>query len=220
MEIRRNPIYMVLAVMVALVVLGLILLFVSTGSAPPPESESTGPDEEPTAASSGTPTTAPDPDAVVSSESSTALRIAVDKCENCQVTAQPTGGAVDLQPISATVADGVAEINLPTSSTLGLVFSVRGEEAGESNAESSLVILSADAAKPGSAQTRTELEKAGKGTYCWAGTILDVATVNFSVSGDSAAPGSVWADPALPTTGGNVTLKNGSASVPETLDCS
>ena len=220
MEIRRNPIYLVLVIMAALVALGLILLFVSTGSAPPPESAPAGSSPAPTAASSGTPTAAPDPKAVESSESSTVLRVALDNCENCQLTAQPTGGSVDLQPISATVADGVAELNLPTSSTLGLVFSVRGEEDGEYEAESNLVVLSAEAAEPGSPQTQAELDQAGKGTYCWAGTLLDVATVQFAVSGDSAAPGSAWADPALPTTGGTVTLKNGSAAVPDKLDCS
>ena len=129
MEIRRNPIYLVLAIMVAFVAVGLLLLFVFTGSAPPPESESVGSSPAPTVASSGTPTTAPNPDEVTSSESSTTLRIAVGQCEHCQITAQPTSGSVDLQPLSATVADGVAEITLPTSSTLGLVFSVRGEDS-------------------------------------------------------------------------------------------
>lgn len=220
MEIRRNPVYLVLAIMAVFMTLGLILLMVSTGSAPPPESAPAVSSTDQPTAKSGTPSAAPDPKAVEASESSTSLNIAVDDCDGCQITAQPTGGSVDLQPISATIADGTAKIDLPTSSTLGLVFSVRGEEAGEDKATSSLVVLSATDAQPGSAQSQAQLDKAGKGTYCWAGTLLDVAHVQFSISGDSAEPGAAWANPALPTTGGKMTLKNGSAAVPEKLDCS
>lgn len=220
MEIRRNPIILVIAIMAALVIFGLILLFVATGSTPAPQSAPAEPSTQPTSAATGTPTTAPNPEAVESAESATVLKIAVDDCPGCQVTAQPTGGSVDLPPITATAADGVAEIELPTSSTLGLVFSLRSGGDGADTSQGNLVILSSGTVEPGSPQTQTQLEQAEKGAYCWAGTLLDVALVNFSVSGDSEEPGSAWADPALPTTGGSVALKDGSAAIPETLKCS
>ena len=215
----RNPILIVLVVVGVLVAAGLALLFLGTGSeAPPAAAPTPTPSATPTA-TGGTPTAAPNEKDVQDAETSTSLNLTVANCEGCQITAQPTSGSTDLQPVTATVAEGTAQVDLPTSTTYGMVFSIRGAGDGSENQDNQLVTLAADGATAGAAQPLADVQKADQGSYCWAGTVLDVATVQFSVSGDAASPGAAWADPALPTIGGKVKLSNGAAAVPSELKC-
>ena len=220
MGTTRNPLYIVIAVVVVIVAIGLSLLFFATSSdAPPAAAPSQSPEPVPSV-TAGTPTSAPEADTVTASEGDTSLNIAVANCENCQVIAQPTQGSTDLQLLSATVADGVAQLDMPTSTTLGLVFSIRGENDGVDLSNDKLVTLAAAGATPGAPQSQEQVAAADSAQYCWAGTTLDVATIRFTVSGSNASPEAAWADPALPTTsGGKTKLTSGSAAVPEELAC-
>jgi hypothetical protein len=215
----RNPILIVLVVVGVLVASGLALLFLGTGSeAPPATAPTPTPSATPTS-TGGAPTTAPNAKAVQDAETDTSLNLAVANCEGCQVTAQPTSGSTDLQPVTATVADGKAQVDLPTSTTYGLVFSIRGTGDGSENKDNQLVTLTAGGTEPGAAQPSAAVQQASEGSYCWAGTTLDVATVKLTVSGSAATPNAAWADPALPTIGGKAKLSNGASAVPEELKC-
>ncbi len=198
-------------------VVGVALLLLASGASPAPAPNASA-SASPTS-TSGTPTAAPDAKAVEESQDDTSLNLTVTGCEGCQVTARATQGGADPNPQSATVSEGTVQFDLPTASTLGLVLSIRGEKDGIDDGDDQLVILQAGDTTPGTPQSESQVKAASEGTYCWAGTLLEVATIRISVAGDSQEPTMAWADPALPTVGESVNLKKGTASVPSNPGC-
>lgn len=199
-------------------VVGVILLLLSSGATPAPAPGAAGSASPSTTV--GTPTAAPDPSTVEGAQTDTSLNFDVANCEGCLITARQTRGGGEPAQETATVADGTAQIDLPTPGTIGLVLSLRGTQDGTADGTDRLVVLRADDIKAGEPQTESQVKGANKGSYCWAGTTLEVATVRISVAGDSSNPTMAWADPALPTVGGQVNLKDGTAAVPAEPQCS
>ncbi|MCB0917145.1 MAG: hypothetical protein KDC39_01080 [Actinobacteria bacterium] len=199
-------------------VVGIVLLLLASGSPPAGPPDAAGSVSPSTTA--GTPTAAPDPNSVENSDTDTSLNFTVADCEGCLITARQTRGGGEPEQATATVSDGTAQVDLPTPGTIGLVLSVRGVQGGSADATDRLVVLRADDIKAGEPQTESQVKGASQGSYCWAGTLLEVATVRLTVAGGPASPTMAWADPALPTVGGQVDLKDGTASVPTDLQCS
>lgn len=211
----RSPIAIGGIVVALLVGLGAFML-ARTGSGEPPAA---APVAAPTATPSpteGTPTAAPAPEEVEMSQGSTALQIRVNDCDGCQVTAVPTNADGGADQWSATVSSGIAQLDLPTPNTLGLAFFIQGEKDGNDTPKRTLVLLQPDGVAPGEAVSGTAAADAKSGGYCWAGTTLNVATVQFSARQDGSRIQQAWADPALPTLAPQVetTTKTGKPFTP------
>lgn len=193
----RSPIVIGAVLVVLLVGLGFFLLLrTGSGAAPAP-----APAPEPTVTPSpteGTPTVAPDPTSVAQAQTTTVLRVRVPGCNGCQVTAvadNPEGQ----RKWSATVADGVAQLELPTPNTLGMAFFVQGERDGIDTRLRTLVALQPDEVAPGSPVSGATIQRADTTGYCWAGTTLNVATMQFQARENNGRVNQAWANPALPT---------------------
>ena len=62
------------------------------------------------------------------------------------------------------------------------------------------------------------VDKASSAGYCWAGTTLEVATLQFSAVAKGGTTQQAWADPALPTRPAQVKL-GGNTNKSFTPDC-
>ena len=194
----RSPMVIGGIVVALLVALGTVLLL-RTGSGEPPAA---APSQAPTATPSpteGTPTAAPAPEDVAAQQTTTVLKVRVADCDGCQVTAVPDTATGGQSQYSASVDSGMAQLELPTPNTLGLSFFVQGEKDGNDTPQRTLVLLQPDQIPPGDPVPTATIEKATSAGYCWAGTLLDVATVQFTAETKGATVTRVWADPALPT---------------------
>lgn len=201
----RSPLVIGGAIVLLLVGLGVFMLS-RTGSGEPPAA---APQQGPTATPSptaGTPTAAPAPEDVLAQQSDTVLKVRVADCDGCQVTAVPDSTTAGAGPFSATVDSGLAQLELPTPNTLGLTFFLQGEKDGNDTPRRTLVILQPDRTPPGDPVSATTVAKATSAGYCWAGTTLNVATVQFRATTSGGSVQQAWADPALPTRAAQVTL--------------
>lgn len=193
----RSPITIGAVVVVLLVALGLFLLLrTGSGAAPAP-----APAPEPTATPSpteGTPTVAPDPASVTQAQTTTVLRVGVPRCNGCQVTAV-ADTSEGQRKWSASIADGVAQLELPTPNTLGMAFFVQGERDGTDTPLRTLVALQPDELSPGTPVSAAAVNRATTTGYCWAGTSLAVATLQFQAEEANGRVRRAWANPALPS---------------------
>lgn len=185
---------------------------VGPDTTPPPSPTTVAP--TPT---TGTPTTAPDPAAVKNSQGETVLLVRISGCEGCQVGALRTLGGSGSW--SATVSGGVAQLEMPTAATYGLVLGVTGASNDAADQPQTLVVLRPNGAKPGAAVSSSTAAAAGTGSYCWAGTTLDTAALRIRAEASGPTVSRAWADPALPTLGGSVPLRQGGAKVPAAPNC-
>ncbi|MFN8126877.1 MAG: hypothetical protein U0R64_10275 [Candidatus Nanopelagicales bacterium] len=203
----RSPLVIGSIVVVLLVGLGLVLL-ARTGSGEPPAA---APAAEPTAVPSpteGTPTAAPEPSAVAEDDGTSVLKVRVADCDGCQVTVRSAQkeGARDY---AATVAAGMAQVEVPTPETLGLAFFLQGEKDGDDTPGRTLVTLQPDGIAAGEPVSAAQVDKATTGAYCWAGTTLDVAVVQLQAEAKGGRVQQAWADPALPVLADTVRLDKG-----------
>lgn len=213
----RSPMAIGAIIVALLVGLGAFLLS-RTGSGEPPAA---APAQQPSATPSptaGTPTAAPDPEEVRSNQGTTVVKVRVADCEGCQVTAVLTEATDADGPLSATVEGGMAQLEVPTPTTLGMSFFVQGEKDGNDTPRRALVLLQPDRIAPGDAVTKQTIDKAATAGYCWAGTTLTVATVQFTAVQEKGTVSRAWADPALPTTSAQV--KPGTSGKTFTPSCS
>lgn len=194
----RSPIVIGAVIVALLVGLGAFLLS-RTGSGLPPAA---APPQGPTATPSptaGTPTAAPAPEDVAAQQTATVLKVRVADCAGCQVTAVPQSPTAGQASFSATVESGMAQLELPTPNTLGLAFFIQGEKDGKDTPQRTLVLLQPDQTPPGDPVTEAAITDATSAGYCWAGTTLEVATIQFSAVMKAGSVQQAWADPALPT---------------------
>lgn len=213
----RSPILVGGIIVALLVGLGVVLLS-RTGSGEPPAA---APSQAPTATPSptaGTPTAAPAPEDVLAQQSTTVLKVRVADCDGCQVTAVPASVTGGQDSWSASVDSGQAQLELPTPNTLGLAFFVQGEKDGNDTPQRTLVLLQPDQVPPGDQVSADTVAKASSAGYCWAGTTLDVATIQLMAQTKGATVTNVWADPALPTRPAQVQL-GGKPDKPFSPDC-
>ena len=213
----RSPFLIGGVIVAAIVGLGLFLL-ARTGSGEPPAAAPVPSPSVTPSPTAGTPTAAPDPESVAADQGSTVLKIKVADCEACQVTAVPTSTAGGAKDWSATVEQGMAQIELPTPQTLGLAFFVQGEKDGTDTPARTLVTLQPDQVPPGDPVVAERVAAAKTAGYCWSGTTLDVATLAFAAQESGSRVQRAWADPALPTLAAQVDLGKGSDK-PVTLAC-
>lgn len=203
----RSPFVIGGLVVAVLAGLGVILLM-RTGSGEPPAA---APAAAPTATPSpteGTPTAAPDPAAVTADEGTSVLKVRVADCDGCQVTAR-SGNKSGERDWSATVAAGLAQVEVPTPETLGLSFFVQGEKDGNDTPTRTLVTLQPDGVAAGEPVSVQQLDDATRGAYCWAGTTLDVAVVQLRAEAKNGTVSRAWADPALSVLADTVALGKG-----------
>lgn len=195
-----------------------VLLLARTGSGEPPAA---APPASPTPTPSieeGTPTTAPSPDDVLGDQSTTVLRVRVADCNGCQVTARASDATSGEHQWFATVANGVAQLELPTPNTLGMAFFLQGERDGKDTPLRTLVALMPNGAAAGDPVSAARINQAKRAGYCWAGTTLDVAVLNFAVQTDAGRVQRAWANPALPALPATVDLRAKPGS-PVKLNC-
>lgn len=201
----RSPFVIGGAVIAVLILLGgFLLLRTGSGELPaaaPPQSPT--PTPSPT---EGTPTTAPSPDAVLADESTTVLRVRVTDCNGCQVTAVASDAGTRDHTWKATVAAGVAQLEMPTPDTLGMAFFLQGEKDGGDTPARTLVALMPAGAEAGQPVSAGRIEDAPRAGYCWAGTTLDVAVLNFAAESGGGRVQQAWANPALPALSPTVNL--------------
>ncbi len=200
----RSPVVIGTLVVVVLVGLGVFLLSRTGSGAPPAAAPAPQPSATPSI-TAGTPTAAPAPEDVRNQPGTTVLKVKVSGCPGCQVTAVPDDTTTADGPFAATVTNGLAQLEVPSPSTLGLSFFLQGEKDGNDTPARTLVILQPDRVAPGDAVTEAAAGSAQSAGYCWAGTTLTVATVRFSAQAKGGTVQSAWADPALPTTAAQVT---------------
>ena len=213
MRESKKPFIIGAIVCVALFGIGATLLAMTGGGTAPPVTPSAIPTPSATA---GTPTTAPDKDAVNSSEGNTVveLRFAGD-CEGCLVTAAQTSDAAGEQQQTATITDSVAQVEVPTPQTYGMYFEVRGTTGGVENGSRQLLLLQPDDTKPGTEVTATDIDKVDQAGACWAGTTLDTAVLRTRVTAENGEVSAAWADPALPTVGKSVKANKAASATPD-----
>lgn len=213
----RSPVVIGAVVVALLVGLGAFLLS-RTGSGQPPAA---APPQGPTATPSptaGTPTAAPAPQDVLAQQTTTVLKVRVADCAGCQVTAIPDSDTAGQASFAATVESGVAQLELPTPNTLGLSFFIQGQKDGNDTPRRTLVLLQPDQTPPGDPVAQAGVDKASSAGYCWAGTTLEVATLQFSAVAKGGTTQQAWADPALPTRPAQVKL-GGNTNKSFTPDC-
>jgi hypothetical protein len=128
------------------------------------------------------------------------LRFSGD-CEGCLVTATQTDNVNGEQQWTATIADGVAQVEVPTPNTYGMYFRVDGTTNGEENGTKQLVVLAPKGVKAGEPVEESGVTSAAAVKACWAGTTLDTAVVRLQVQAGNGEVRGAWADPALPTIG-------------------
>lgn len=203
----RSPFVIGGLVVAVLVGLGAVLLL-RTGSGEPPAA---APAAAPTATPSpteGTPTAAPEPSAVAEDQGTSVLKVRVADCDGCQVTVRSDNKSGE-RDWSATVAAGMAQVEIPTPQTLGLAFFVQGEKDGKDTPTRTLVTLQPDGVAAGEPVTAAQLDDASRGAYCWAGTTLDVAVVQLQAEVKNGTVQRTWADPALSVLADTVPLGKG-----------
>ncbi len=213
----RSPIAIGTIVVALLVAFGVFLLSRTGSGEPPAAAPSQGPTATPSA-TAGTPTAAPEPEDVREQQTTTVLKVRVADCDGCQVTAVPDSDTAGQSSFSATVSDGMAQLELPTPNTLGLSFFVQGERDGNDTPLRTLVLLQPDQIPPGDPVSPTSVDKATSAGYCWAGTTLEVATVQLVARTKADSVKQVWADPALATRPAQVKL-SGKANKPFAPNC-
>lgn len=194
----RSPIVIGAVIVALLVGLGAFLLSRTGSGLPPAAAPQPGPTATPSP-TAGTPTAAPAPEDVAAQETTTVVKVRVADCAGCQVTAVPSSPTAGQSSFSATVESGMAQLELPTPNTLGLSFFVQGEKDGNDSPQRTLVLLQADQTPPGDPVSQAAIGKATSAGYCWAGTTLEVATVQFDAVTKGGTVQQAWADPALPT---------------------
>lgn len=213
----RSPVVIGAVIVALLVGLGVFLLS-RTGSGQPPAA---APQQGPTATPSptaGTPTAAPEPEDVLAQQTTTVLKVRVADCAGCQVTAVPDSTTAGQDSFAATVESGMAQLELPTPNTLGLSFFIQGQKDGNDSPRRTLVLLQPDQTPPGDPVSQANVDKASSAGYCWAGTTLSVATLQFAAVTKGATVQQAWADPALPTRPAQVKV-GGNADKTFTPDC-
>lgn len=193
----RSPFVIGGVVVGVLVALGLFLLSRTGSGEPPAAAPPPAPMPTPTP-TEGTPTTAPSPDAVLADESTTVLRVRVADCNGCQVTAVADDTDSGESQWSATVSGGVAQVEVQTPRTLGMAFFLQGEKDGNDTPARTLVTLMPDGAEAGQPVGANRIEGAKRAQYCWAGTTLDIAVLNFTAQAGNGRVRRAWANPALP----------------------
>lgn len=213
MHQSRRPYIIGAAIFVVVFAIGALLL-ASTGGGPATPVGQATPTPTPSA-TSGTPTAAPKKDAVQTDQGDTVveLRFSGD-CEGCLVTATQTDNVNGEQEWTATIADGVAQIEAPTPNTYGMYFRVEGTTAGEENGTKQLIVLAPDGKKAGAPVEESDVTSAAKVKTCWAGTTLDTAVVRLQVKANNGEVRQAWADPALPTVGKNLATDDTNTKTP------
>ena len=111
----------------------------------------------------------------------TTITLKVTGCEGC--TFQGQNGTDDANPYNgpkATVAGGVAVMQVPTAQTVGLVLTLDPSWTSESNAEP-LVVFQYKGAEPGARVTKAQAKRYAKASPCWVGTSAPTAKIRIMV---------------------------------------
>ncbi|MEI7779887.1 MAG: hypothetical protein WCJ42_10720 [Actinomycetes bacterium] len=116
------------------------------------------------------------PTAAQQGNGTTTLAISVSGCDGCTLNAVNTSG--NMYDMSATVASGSASLNVPTSSTAGLGFTLSTPDQG-GNSEP-VVILGLAGVGPGQTVSSGAEASLTAGYSCWAGT--SAASVSISIT--------------------------------------